>query len=140
MHHVGFVVQDIEAGMAGFTRSLGATWDGRVYEDPRQKVKVAFLRTRPEDPQIELVQPAGDDSPVLRFLQEKGGGMHHICYQVADLAAGMAEMKSRGALIVRRPAPAVAFDGRPIAWVLTPEKLLVELLEMAPRSLTLAVQ
>jgi methylmalonyl-CoA/ethylmalonyl-CoA epimerase len=129
LHHFGFVVADIAAGMAGFTRSLAAHWDGRIYDDPLQKVKVAFLTTRPGDAQIELVQPNAEDSPVTRFLREKGGGFHHVCYEVADLEEEMAEMKSRGALIARRPKPAVAFEGRRIAWMLTAEKMLVELLE-----------
>jgi methylmalonyl-CoA/ethylmalonyl-CoA epimerase len=129
-HHVGFVVASISATVEGFVRSLGAQWDGCVYEDPNQKVKVTFLVTRPGDAQIELVEPVGEDAPVLRFLREKGGGMHHVCYEVADLEGAMAEMKTRGAMIARRPKPAVAFQGRRIAWMLTAEKLLVELLEL----------
>jgi methylmalonyl-CoA/ethylmalonyl-CoA epimerase len=114
--------------MAGFVHSLAAQWDGRIFEDPIQKVKVAFLTTRPGEAQIELVQPNAPDSPVTRFL-ENGGGFHHVCYEVADLEEAMGEMKSRGALTVRRPKPAVAFEGRRIAWMLTAEKMLVELLE-----------
>ena len=129
LHHVGIVVSDIAAAAEGFIRSLSAGWDGRIYEDPFQKVKVTFLAACPGDTPIELVEPAADDSPVTRFLREKGGGLHHVCYQVANLEEQMAEMKSRGSLIVRRPKPAVAFQGRRIAWMLTPEKLLVELLE-----------
>ena len=71
LHHLGFIVADIAAGMEVFVRSLAATWDGRVFEDPYQKVKVAFLSTRLGDPQIELVEPATDDSPVRRFLTER---------------------------------------------------------------------
>ena len=130
-HHIGFVVESIAASVEGFVRSLGAQWDGCVYEDPNQKVKVTFLATRPGDPQIELVEPVGEDSPVLRFLREKGSGLHHVCYEVDDLERGMAEMKSRGAMIARRPKPAVAFQGRRIAWMLTVEKMLVELLEIS---------
>jgi methylmalonyl-CoA/ethylmalonyl-CoA epimerase len=130
-HHVGFVVAGIAASVEGFVHLLGAKWDGCIYEDPDQRVKVTFLTTRRGDPQIELVEPAGDDSPVLRFLREKGSGLHHVCYEVDDLERSMAEMKARGAMIARRPKPAVAFQGRRIAWILTAEKLLVELLEAA---------
>ncbi len=131
LHHVGYVVADIAASAPAFTASLAATWDGCVYADPHQKVKVTFLVTRPGDAQIELVEPLGEDSPVAAFLQKKGGGLHHLCYEVPDLEAGIAEMKSRGALLARPPKPAVAFRGRRIAWVLTREKLLMELLEIA---------
>jgi methylmalonyl-CoA/ethylmalonyl-CoA epimerase len=127
---VGFVVADIAAGLTGYTKSLAATWDGRIYEDPLQQVKVAFLTTRVGEPQIELVEPVGDRSPVLGALRQSGGGMHHLCYEVADLAAAMKELRGRGAIVAKRPKPAVAFGGRPIAWMLTAEKMLIELLEL----------
>lgn len=129
LHHFGFVVPNIAAGMEGFVHSLAAAWDGRVYEDPYQRVRVAFLATRAGDPLIELVEPMAEDSPVRRFLAEQGGGLHHLCYEVGRLEEHMAEMKARHSVIIRRPKPAVAFGGRRIAWLLTREKLLVELLE-----------
>jgi methylmalonyl-CoA/ethylmalonyl-CoA epimerase len=128
LHHMGFVVADIAMAMPAFVKSMAAEWDGQIFEDPLQKVKVAFLTTRPGDPQIELVQPVGESSPVAKFLQQ-GGGMHHLCYEVADLEAELAAFRSRGAAVASRPKPAVAFGGRRIAWVITSEKFLVELLE-----------
>ncbi|MGA3189139.1 MAG: VOC family protein [Bryobacteraceae bacterium] len=130
LHHVGFVVASIEPAMEGFLRSLNASWDQAIFEDPLQKVKVAFL-TRPGEPQIELVEPVGASSPVRKFL-EKGGGLHHFCYQTPDLESELKNFRSRGAILVRHARPAVAFDGRRIAWVLTRERLLVELLESVP--------
>lgn len=115
--------------MPGFQRSLGAAWDGRIFADPNQKVKVAFLATQPGEAQIELVEPDASDAPVVNFLKERGECLHHLCYEVEDLEGALAIMKSRGAMIAKRPKPAVAFGGRRIAWVLTAQKLLVELLE-----------
>ncbi len=69
LHHMGFVVADIATAMPAFARSMAAEWDGHIFEDPLQKAKVAFMTTRPGDAQIELVQPAGEGSPVQRFLQ-----------------------------------------------------------------------
>jgi len=114
-------------------RSLAATWDSKIFADPHQKVKVAFLTTRPGDAQVELIEPAGDDSPVLRFLSEKGGGLHHACYEVAELEQELNDFRARGSLLVKRPKPAVAFQGRRIAWVMTPEKFLIELLEQGSK-------
>ena len=129
LHHVGFVVSSIEASMPGFARSMWAGQCSQCFEDPLQKAKVAFLTTRPGDAQIELVEPLGEDSPVQRFLRQTGGGLHHLCYEVADLEEELAAFRSRGAVIAKRPKPAAAFGGRRIAWVITAEKLLVELLE-----------
>ena len=133
LHHVGFVVSEIAASMSGFLRSLGASWDGQVFEDPHQRVKVAFLGTRAGDMQIELIEPNGEDSPVQSFLRSRGGGLHHLCYEIQDLDAELTAMRAQGSLLVKRPKPAVAFGGRRIAWVLTPEKLLLELLEASAR-------
>ncbi len=129
LHHVGFVVAEISASIQGFRASLGAAWDGSVFEDPNQKVKVAFLKTQSCGGQIELVEPANGRSPVAKFLAERGGGLHHLCYEVCDIEQALATFKGRGAVIAKRPLPAVAFRGRRIAWILTTEKLLVELLE-----------
>lgn len=131
LHHIGFVVDAIAPAMEGFLHSLNASWDQRIFEDPLQKVKVAFLTTCPGEPQIELVEPVGDSSPVRKFLLEKGGGLHHFCYETKNLEAELRVFRSRRAILVSHPRPAVAFDGRRIAWVLTRENLLVELLETA---------
>ncbi len=132
LHHIGIVVASIPAAMDGFIRSLGASSDRQVFEDPRQRVKVAFLTTGAAEPQIELVEPVGEESPVRRFLVQKGGGLHHFCYQTDDLEAELQLMRSRRAILVRKPTPAVAFGGRRIAWMLTQERLLVEFLEGKP--------
>jgi methylmalonyl-CoA/ethylmalonyl-CoA epimerase len=130
LHHVGFIVQSIEESMPGFVRSLGGSWDSQIFHDPIQRVKVAFLRpgVGPEV-QIELVEPVGENSPVRRFLETSNGGMHHLCYEVADLNESVRVMRANGAMLVRPPKPAVAFADRRIAWVLTAEGLLIEYLE-----------
>jgi methylmalonyl-CoA/ethylmalonyl-CoA epimerase len=133
LHHVGFVVASIQTAAQGFTASLSARWDGTIVHDPLQRANVAFLRTPgAADALIELVEPAGEDSPVRRFL-EKGGGLHHLCYEVEDMDASLAKMRLERAVVVKRPLPAVAFGNRRIAWIFTRQKLLVELLERDPR-------
>lgn len=128
-HHVGFVVADIESGLKTFEKSLAAVWDGKIFEDPNQKVKVAFLATQSGGPLIELVQPATPDSPVRKFLEDRGGGLHHACYEVADVERDLEILRAQGNFVMKRPKPAVAFEGRLIAWILTPDRLLIELLQ-----------
>jgi methylmalonyl-CoA/ethylmalonyl-CoA epimerase len=128
-HHLGFVVASIEACIEPFMRSVGAVTRSGIILDPIQRVKVAFLfPADPEAPQIELVEPAEERSPVVRFL-EMGGGLHHICYEVPDIDAQLKYMRSEGGVVIRGPRPGVAFDNRRIAWVLSREKLLIEYLE-----------
>ncbi len=81
---------------------------------------------------MELVEPASEKSPVRAFL-EKGGGLHHLCYEVQDCEESLRHLRNCGAMIVSRAKPAVAFEGRRIAWALTAEKLLIELLETTLR-------
>ena len=129
LHHVGFVVAAIQGSIQGFVRSLAAQWDEKIFHDPLQKVRVTFLQTQnPGDAQVELVEPAAEDSPILNFLQ-KGGGLHHLCYEVTNLDSELDEMRSRGLVVVRKPLPAIAFENRRIAWLSTKQKLLLEFLE-----------
>jgi methylmalonyl-CoA/ethylmalonyl-CoA epimerase len=128
-HHVGFVVASIEKSAASFAQTLGAEWDGHIIHDPNQGVRVTFLHSRhPSDPLFELVEPAGDNAPVEAFVK-RGGGLHHVCYEVGNLEEALARIRSVGGLVTRQPLPAVAFGGRRIAWVYTKHKLLIEYLE-----------
>lgn len=128
LHHVGYVVRDIGTVVRGMVDSVAGEWDGQVIHDPLQKVRVTFIRVG-IGAQIELVEPADPGSPVTRFLDKTGGGLHHLCYEVGDLDGQLTLMRSRGVMIARPPMPAVAFGGRRIAWVMTRQKLLLELLE-----------
>ncbi len=129
LHHIGFVVSSIQESSQSFVLALGATWDENIVFDPIQKVRVAFFQGRnPTDPLIELVEPGGPDSPVSRFI-ERGGGLHHLCYEVENMESHLAFCKSVGTIIIRPPVPAVAFGGRRIAWAVTKKKLLLEFLE-----------
>lgn len=128
-HHVGFVVASIEASVQGFIRALDAEWDGKIFHDPNQVVKVTFLQSKQfGNPVLELVEPAGENSPVIPFLK-RGGGLHHLCYEVKDLEQQLQLSRAERGIVVRPPLPAVAFGGRRIAWVYTKNKLLLEYLE-----------
>jgi len=134
LHHIGFVVSSIEQSAESFIQALGASWDGKITFDPVQKVRVSFFQGRnAADPLIELVEPGESESPVSRFL-ERGGGLHHLCYDVENLDAHLNFCKSVGTIIIRPPVPAVAFDGRRIAWGVSKKKLLLEFLESGRRS------
>ncbi len=128
-HHIGFVVASIQASVQGFLDSLSAEWDGTIFHDPNQVVRVTFLRGKhASDPLFELIEPAGEKSPVIPFLK-RGGGLHHLCYEIDNLEEQLALSRAQGGLVVRPPLPAVAFEGRRIAWVYTKNKLLLEFLE-----------
>jgi len=130
LHHLGCVVPSISNVAGAFAASLSASWDGQIVHDPLQRVRVAFFKPAdPRNPVFELVEPAGDDSPVGKFLKKSGGGLHHVCYEVDDLEACLDEARAAAFALVSPPKPAVAFGGRRIAWICGKNRLLIELLE-----------
>lgn len=129
LHHLGLVVPSIARAAEDFAASMSLRWDGRVIHDPRQNVRVTFFYPGDSrNPAYELVEPAGEASPVTRFLK-KGGGLHHVCYEVDDIDSALRHTRAVGLAVVSMPTPAVAFEGRRIAWVCSRNRLLMELLE-----------
>jgi methylmalonyl-CoA/ethylmalonyl-CoA epimerase len=131
LHHFGFVVQSISSVGEQFARCMSARWNGQVIHDPLQRVRVAFLTpVLPANPVFELVEPADPDSPVSNFLK-RGGGLHHVCYEVDDIESVLRKAQEFGFIVTSPPTPAVAFGGRRIAWVWSKTKnpLLLEFLE-----------
>ena len=99
------------------------------FEDPIQRVSVCFLgRGTANDITIELVEPLDDRSPIRKTL-DKGGGAYHICYEVSDVDATLRNVADKGCIVVSRPAPAIAFGNRRIAWFYTPTRQLIEIVE-----------
>lgn len=118
----------ISTSAQGVARSLSASWDGTIIHDPLQMANVTFLVAGAGQPLIELVEPAGEGSPVARTAKQ-GGGLHHLCYEVDSLEEQLEQSRAARAILVRPPLPAVAFNGRRICWVFTRERLLLEYLE-----------
>ncbi|MRR29581.1 VOC family protein, partial [bacterium] len=83
VNHIAVAVPDIEEALKFWRDAMGI--DVHHVEDvPSQKSKVAFLPVG--DTEVELVQPTSDDSGVAKFVAEKGGGMHHLCFEVDNCA------------------------------------------------------
>ena len=100
LHHVGVVVPSVAAAIPFYRDVLGYTV-GPVHEVTEQHVKVVFL-TR-GDSRVELLEPTDTDSGVARFLAERGRDtLHHLCFQVADLAATLARLAAEGVELIDR--------------------------------------
>lgn len=91
INHVAFVVPTLGEGHA-FWHDIMKLPTGKSYREPEQGVDVAFYGT--EESKIELVAPLDDESGVAKFLQKRGPGMHHICFEVPNLDDTLAELKS----------------------------------------------
>jgi methylmalonyl-CoA/ethylmalonyl-CoA epimerase len=130
--HIAIVVEDIEGSLAFWRDTLGLDLS-QVLAVPEQQASIAFLPTG--DSEVELVQPTTADSGLARYLAKRGPGIHHICFEVDDLAQTLADLKARGVrLIDETPKP--GRDGRQLAFI-HPESangVLVELYELPPLS------
>jgi methylmalonyl-CoA/ethylmalonyl-CoA epimerase len=103
VHHVAFAVEDLDAAVATYQRLFGARIELRGRMDD-QGVEAAYLRVG--DGRIELVSALGEDTAVGRFLAKRGPGMHHVAFEVADVAAALRSLVSAGAEVIdQEPRP-----------------------------------
>jgi methylmalonyl-CoA/ethylmalonyl-CoA epimerase len=133
LHHVGYVVPSIADSIDRWQQAVLPVSISEAFDDAIQRARVIFLDLPPDGTvKLELVEPVGPDSPVAGFDQ-KGGGLHHVCFEVDDIEQQIGKMKLLKAMLIRHPQPAVAFRGRRIAWMRTRDKLLVEYLERSAK-------
>ena len=95
--HIAVVVVNLASALAVYRDALGMALD-RVETIPEQDVKIGFLPSG--DTEIELLEPLSADSGIGRYLARRGEGLHHICLEVEDLAATLAELKAGGAQLI----------------------------------------
>jgi len=99
--HVGVAVKSIDDALKFWEATLGIKCTG-VEEVTEQKVKTAFLPLK--DSEVELLEAMSDDSPVAKFIEKKGEGIHHLAIRVDDLEKALSELKEKGVrLIDERP-------------------------------------
>ena len=115
LNHVAIAVPDLEAAAAQYRDTLGAEV-GPVQEEPDHGVRVVFI-TLPNT-KIELLHPLGDDSPIAGFLAKNpAGGIHHICYEVADIAAARDRLSAQGARVLDSGEPKIGAHGKPVLFL-----------------------
>ncbi len=128
--HVGIAVRKIEEALGRWTPWLGAPANP-LEEVPTQRVRVAFLRVG--ESRIELLEPTQPDSPVGRFLDQRGEGLHHLAFTVPDVDAALAEVaRSGGRLVDTRSRPGAGGHRVGFAHPATYGGVLVEFVEAHP--------
>ena len=95
--HIGIAVESIEQALPFYTDVLGLEFEGTEVV-AEQKVKVAFLVIG--ESRIELLEPTAPDSPVAKFLEKNGPGIHHLAYQVDGLEARLASLRGQGVRLI----------------------------------------
>jgi methylmalonyl-CoA epimerase len=97
LHHLGIAVDDLDAAILVYADLFGATLEHRERVED-QGVEAASLRVG--DSRIELLQPLAPDTPVGRFLAKRGPGMHHMAFEVEDLAAELDRLKALDVVLI----------------------------------------
>lgn len=120
LDHVGLAVEDLAAALSFYRDTLGMKV-AHEEEVPSQGVRVLFLAPAgaagaAAAAEIELLLPLGADSPVRRFLDKRGPGLHHVAYEVPDLAAELARLAAAGVRLVDA-APRPGARGHQVAFL-----------------------
>lgn len=113
INHIGIAVKSLEESLPFYRDNLGMAFAG-IEEVAEQKVKVAMLEIG--EAKIELLEPTSEDSPIAKFLEKNGTGVHHLAYEVDDCAAAIAKMVADGARMIDA-TPRNGAHGTKIAFV-----------------------
>jgi methylmalonyl-CoA epimerase len=113
IHHLGVAVDDLDAAIDRYASLFGATVEHRERVD-EQGVEAASLRIGAS--RLELLEPLGPDTPVGKFLAKRGPGMHHVAFEVDDVAAELERLRSQGAQLIDE-APRRGLFGLQVAFV-----------------------
>lgn len=132
LNHIAIAVPDLAVAAARYRDMLGASV-GEPQALPEHGVTVVFIDTG--NAKVELLEPLGEASPVASFLEKNPtGGMHHICYEVQDIAAAIARLTEAGARILGDGRPRIGAHGNPVIF-LHPKDFdgtLIELEQVGP--------
>ena len=111
LHHIGVAVANLEEAIRAY-RALGLAVE-KVEEVPSEKVRVAFLPVG--EAHLELLEPTDPASPVARFLEKRGPGLHHLCFAVQDIGKALASAQAAG-LAPLDPAPRPGAGGAQVCF------------------------
>jgi methylmalonyl-CoA/ethylmalonyl-CoA epimerase len=131
INHIAIVVDEIEDALRFWRDALGLKV-ARVEDVPDQDSVVAFLPVG--NMEIELVEPASDESGIARYLNKRGPGIHHICLEVDDIKASLESLKASDVHLINSE-PVIGTSGKMFAFI-HPESthgVLIELYELPPK-------
>ena len=131
LDHIAIAVRSVEAAADKLCALFGYARATSLVTNSRQQVNVLFL-SRAGSLDLKLIEPASPESPLSDFVR-KGGGLHHLCFKVADVASSCDELASNGARVIAAPAPGEAFENHPIAFCYVGLGLNIELIETDAR-------
>lgn len=128
LEHLGIAVKNLDDALEVFQRILGLKVEEvQIFED--QKVKIAFLLAG--ETKIELLEPTDEDSPVGKFIEKRGEGIHHLAFTVADVETALRKVKEEGIAVVDEK-PRIGAQGFKVAF-LHPKSTMSVLVELCQK-------
>lgn len=130
IEHIGIAVKDLQLSNKVYEKLLGAP-PYKEEEVASEGVRTSFFKTGPN--KVELLEASSADSPIARFLESKGEGVHHIAFEVNDILAEVARLKAEGFSIVNE-TPKMGADNKLVVFVhpRSCNGVLIELCQEAP--------
>jgi methylmalonyl-CoA/ethylmalonyl-CoA epimerase len=115
LNHVAIAVPDLDAAAEQYRSALGANV-GPPQDEPAHGVTVIFIEL--PNTKIELLYPLGENSPIKGFLDKNpSGGIHHVCYEVADILAARDHLRAQGARVLGDGEPKIGAHGKPVLFL-----------------------
>lgn len=111
--HIAIAVKDLEGAIRVYRDLLGLDFAGREAV-PEQGVEVAFFDL--DGLRLELITPLTEESPIANFLEKRGGGFHHICFQVDDIKSELERLEAKGMRLISKE-PGVGSEGRKVGFL-----------------------
>ena len=127
INHIAIAVPDIRAALVQWQERTGVEFSD-IQTLPEHGVHVAFIKA--ENGKVELLEPIDEHSPIAKFLEKNAdGGMHHICFNVADLIASRDKLIAAGGRVLGSDEPRIGAHGKPVIFI-HPKDLSGTLIEL----------
>lgn len=113
VNHIGIAVRSIDDQRDFYENTLGARFESvEVVEEQGVRVGFFVLGAEGHEVRLELLEPLNDDSPVAKFIEKKGEGMHHVAYTVSDIDSRLRDLKASGVRLIDETARKGAHGAR----------------------------
>ena len=127
-HHIGVATDNLEKAIEVYAFLGYSLQHQEIYHDPIQQVNIVFV-AKTGHPLVELISPATENSPIKAILNKMGASPYHSCFEVINIDMTIKFLREKRFVVISKPVPAVAFNGRKVAFLFQANIGIIELLE-----------
>ena len=126
IHHVGYLTKDLNKAQDEFS-ALGFVVEQEKAYDEHRKINISFIING--NYRVELIEPVDDSSPMYPLLKRYKNTPYHICYEVDDLEASIAELSTKGYTVMQEPLEAPCIENKRVSFLINSNLGIIELVE-----------